>query len=130
MIDVGRIVRYPPFICRVIARRTVVVDGKRSVVPVSTTDIAEASGMSVRRVAWISVQSSWDRIPVSDMILFLRGCNLLDQPVWRWRWFLVRVAGRANALQHLDKLPRADRRRVCRAYANLQSGWLERLSKL
>lgn len=130
MIDVARLARYPPFICRVIARKTVVVDGKRSVEPVSTADIVGISGLSAKKVAWISCQPKWDGISVADMIRFLRGCRMLDQPVWRWRWFLTRAAGRPNALQHLDKLPKADRRRVCKAYTQLQAQWLESIQNL
>ena len=125
MIDPLKLRQYPPFVCRVIARRTIVVGGKRSVVPVSAMDIARVSCLSIKRVHWISKQVTWDGVVLADAVAFLRGCDLLSQPVWRLRWFLVRAAGKPNSLKHLDRLPADDRRRVCQVYQQHFRDWIQ-----
>lgn len=129
MIDPLKLRQYPPFVCRVIARRTVVVDGKRSVVPVSAMDISRASGLSIKRVHWISRQVTWGGVTLADAVAFLNGCGLINQPVWRLRWFLVRAAGKPNSLKHLDRLPTEDRRRVCQVYQQHFQEWIRGLSE-
>lgn len=130
MIDIQRLAEYPPFICRVLARVTTRTSGKRTVIPLSAADIAMNSGLSIKKVIWISGQANWDKVVIGDAVSFLKGCNLLDAPVWRLRWFLVRNHGREKSLQHLDQLPREDRRRVCKAYKELVPLWIESLKKL
>jgi hypothetical protein len=130
MIDVATFVRYPPFVCRVLARKTVQQNGKRTVIPVSTMEIVAISGLSAKKVVWIGSQPNWDDITVGEAIRFLKGCHLIDRPVWRCRWFLVRAFAKPNALRHLDKLPKDDRRRVCDAYTKYQAKWIEEMQKL
>lgn len=130
MIDTTRLAEYPPFICRVLARITTKTSGKRTVVPLSSVDIAARSSLSAKKVVWISSQPTWDKVVIGDAVAFLKGCNLLNAPVWRLRWFLVRNHGKERSLQHLDQLPREDRRRVCKTYNELAPLWIERLKNL
>jgi len=123
VLNLKQLAMYPPPVCRVIARRTVVIDGKRKVVPISSHELAEKSGLSIRRVLWISEQPNWMNIKLADMVAFLTGCELLSVSVWRLKWFLQRSSGKAGGLSHLEHLPDEDRKRVSRNFHNNITSW-------
>ena len=127
MIDPKAILMYPPFVCRVMARRTVLVDGKRRVVPISSEEISQNSGIPHRRVLWISAQPNWMSVRIGDAIKFLAACGISNRNMWRNRWFLARSVGKAGGLAHLDQLPRVDRQRVSRMFARHLGKWQESL---
>lgn len=125
MIDERLLVLYPPPVCRVIARRTVVDGNKRKVVPISSEEIAESSGLPHKRVLWISVQPTWNAVRLGDAVAFMKACQITNRNVWRQRWFLARSIGRQNGLSHLDQLPKVDRQRVSRIFAKNLPQWQE-----
>lgn len=64
--------RYPPLVCRILARKTV---NKRTVA-IRTSEIVHESGLSFERVMEISRMMEWDTVPVGEMYMFMRGCNV------------------------------------------------------
>ena len=121
---------YTPPVCRVIARRIVDVNGKRRINPISSQDISKVSGLSIRTVFWISEQDTWDSVKLGDAVSFLKGCCLLETPVWRMKWFLSRSIGKSGGCSYLDRLPRDDRIRVSTNFKKHLPLWAENVKKL
>jgi hypothetical protein len=129
MINQRQLAMYPPPVCRVIARKIVEVDGHRRVYPISSQEVASKSGLSLKKVLWISEQPTWMDIRLGEIVAFLDGCGLLETPVWRMRWFLRRSVGKAGSFSHLELLPEADRRRVSTNYDKNLTRWLEEVKR-
>jgi hypothetical protein len=130
MIDPKTLVMYPPFVCRVLARRTVVENGKRKVVPISSEEIAVNAQIPHRRVLWISSQPNWFEVRVGDAIRFMSACGITNRNMWRNRWFLARSIGKAGGFAHLDQLPRVDRQRVSRMFVRHLNKWQESVKEI
>lgn len=82
----------PPFVCRIIARK------HSGFIPLSHSDIAQASGLSRSTVAAISRKVSWHGVTVDKADRFARACGVdLSQPRRALRW--LRRAG----LIHLQR---------------------------
>lgn len=116
---------YPPFVCRIMARRVVVKGGKRKVFPLRTAEIAKTSGLSVERVIWIEGQAKWDDVPVGEAIRFLRGCRMEREKPWRLRWFFMRSVGRTGGFRHLELLPEEERKRLSGKFNEAFPAWME-----
>lgn len=65
--------RFPPAICRLLARRAV---GRTSVVAMTDREIAAASQLSMADVKSLSITFSWDDVPVRKLVAFTRGCGI------------------------------------------------------
>lgn len=109
---------YPPFLCRVMARRIVYHRRKgkqvRGVIPITTAEISKESGLDEEHIRWIEGQGSWDLVTVGDAVAFLKGCQLLSLPTGRAKWFLNRLLRHKTPLRHLELLPDEERQRVSR----------------
>jgi len=64
--------RFPPVICRILARR---MDGTR-VVAYLTAEIAQRADMQEAEVLLISQHTSWEGIPVDTMLRFTHACGI------------------------------------------------------
>lgn len=64
-----KIERFPPVACRLLARK---LYGR----PLTSSEIAKASGLTVLRVEAISEQSSWAGIDVLELRAFTEACGI------------------------------------------------------
>ena len=60
--------RYPPILCRLLARR-------KNGPPLTDKEIADRSGLTVFEVKTLSTLTRWDDVPVGTMWKFLVGCG-------------------------------------------------------
>lgn len=97
---------FPPWLCRVIARR----NGH----PLSNTEIAEVSGLSLRSIARISPQLSWDGVTCGARCRFLLGCNINPNHLKEHRRYLKRL--------NLVKIPRL--------YTGRNKAYVEKILKI
>lgn len=71
----AKIDRLPPFLCRILSRDK---SGRK---PLSTSKIAELSGIPRSTVAYISRYTTWKKVPVGTADAFAKACNVnLDTP--------------------------------------------------
>lgn len=67
-----RLDRYPPILIRLLTTRG---RGAEKWVP-TDRQIAEASGLSMAQVKFVSYSTSWDSIPIATAYSFLMGCDI------------------------------------------------------
>lgn len=87
--------KIPPNLCRILARK-----GR---IAMTNKEIADASGLTIKRVGEISRQTSWSKIDVGQASAFAAACgiNLINQG--QVRKYLMRKEG--CRLVHLEKSP-------------------------
>jgi hypothetical protein len=68
-----RLQRFPPLVCRLLARRH---DPSRGIVPLSTAEIAQRSGLTVSEVASLAPLTSWDTVPTPRALAFSKACGI------------------------------------------------------
>lgn len=77
----------PPFICRFIARKREQIEGRRRLVPLSHSDIAERAKLPRSTVADLSVKESWEGVPVNVIDAFASACGVdIMRPGQHLRW--------------------------------------------
>lgn len=69
-----RLLRLPPIICFIIARRT--VGANRRIVALSAEEIAKRSGLPIDRVIAISWMLTWNNVSVTDMLAYSQACDI------------------------------------------------------
>lgn len=65
--------RFPPIVCRLLARRHI---SHNRVFAMSDVEIAERAKLPLGQVKHLSWTLSWDEIPFGQMLKFLDGCNI------------------------------------------------------
>jgi hypothetical protein len=88
----------PPNLCRLIARDT---SSKRK--PLTTEQIAAASGLTVGEVQRISRHTSWDKVPFGSMMRFMVGCGVTTSNFHKHLAYVKSTARTRRPLCHLDK---------------------------
>lgn len=88
----------PPFICRFIARKRKQSEGRRRLVPLSHSDIAERANLPRSTVADLSVKESWEGVPLNVVDAFASACGVnLMRPSKHLAWL------RLGRFGHLSK---------------------------
>lgn len=101
--------RLPPNICRLVAR-----DHRR---PLTNHQLAERSGLSIKKIVHISRQKSWTNVPVGQVDQFRTACGVTMQNLAAQLYYLRRTfdeTATIKPLAHLDKLPSKKQRRLLR----------------
>lgn len=62
--------KFPPFLCRFVARK------KHGLRPVTDQEIADASGLSISTVCWLSKLKLWDTISLDTIERFSTACGV------------------------------------------------------
>ena len=74
--------RFPPIVVRLLARRFRGRDSS-TIVAITAAQISRLSGLPSTRVHHLSLKSSWDDVPVSEMLAFTKGCGAdFDDRTW------------------------------------------------
>lgn len=68
-----RLDRFPPLVCRLLARRHA---HKRGIVPLSTVEIAVRSKLTPSIVSSLAPLTSWDSVPIPQALAFAKGCGI------------------------------------------------------
>lgn len=101
-------VEFPPYMVRLLARKR---SSKERKVPISGSEIASGSGISLRRVDEISRMKSWDNLRVGEASAFIVACGMSVRSLFRDREYIKKsVAGRTDTMfAHIDSLPDAEK---------------------
>jgi len=100
----------PPPLARLIAR-----DKGSRAMPLTDTVIAGAAGIPMKKVVWISRQTSWRSITVGEAEAFLRGCGI-TMANWRSQLrYIRRTRMAATPTPHLGRLRSSSVRSLERA---------------
>jgi hypothetical protein len=62
--------RFPPILCRYLARR------KNGHKPMSVRELSEASGISKSQVANLSLKPTWSGVPIDTVVRFSLACGV------------------------------------------------------
>lgn len=97
----AKLTRFPPIICRLLARRKV---SATTVVPMTDAEICAASGLSIGEVKGLSWLKSWDGVGVDIMLAYSKACGVdFDDPISMKRnWAFLAKTGSAT---HLRRSP-------------------------
>ena len=108
--------RLPPRVCRLLARRK--EGGGTARVPLTALEIAEASGLSVERVARLSRLTTFAEVPVAEADAFRLGCGITRENERRHVAYLKRTRMWSDKpLAHLDALSTKQKDQVAALYA-------------
>lgn len=119
---------FPPWVVRLMARKK--SDKGHRVVAMSSVDISRASGISVKRVHWISAQASWDEVTVRETMLFSRACGFTYSNIWKQRWFLKRTFdSHKSSLRYVEALRAKERQRISMNVARHWENWIAQLKE-
>ena len=91
-----RLDEIPPPLCRLIART-------RNNPPriLKMTEIAQAAGLTLQKVAWIAKQKSFAKVKVEEADRFRLGCGITPQNEFRHREYIVRNFRRQTCWSYL-----------------------------
>lgn len=107
--------RLPPRVCRLLARRK--GGGGTNRLPLTARDIAQASGLSVERVARISRLKSFASVPIAEADAFRRGCGITRENERRHVYYLRRTRlWSKKPLAHLDNMTPKQKRQLAGLY--------------
>lgn len=76
----------PPKVCRLIARR---LDHTRT--PYTLTELAQRSGLSVKRIRWILRRDSFAAVPIGEVDAFRSACGITPRNQWKHECYLRRT---------------------------------------
>ena len=71
-----RFKRFPPIVCRLLARKNISSRSSNALEPMPDEEIAKRAGMSVAEVRSLSWQTSWDSVPCGIMLRFSESCGV------------------------------------------------------
>lgn len=78
---VEKLNRFPPIVCRILARVPLDTGGVRAK---TDHEIAQASGLTLSKVASLSHLTTWDEVPLATIVAFTKGCGSdLDNRDWQ-----------------------------------------------
>lgn len=99
---------FPPFMVRILARKR---SGTRRA-PLTASEIASASGRTIRWVNRVSKLDAWDDLSYGEMKAFASACQMDPSKLYRDREYLHRsiAASSISPLAHLCCLPEPERK--------------------
>lgn len=65
-------------------------------------EIADKAGMSRQRAAWIFHQDNWERVPLGEVVRFLRGCGIELNELSRHVRYIRRTMESQDPLAHIE----------------------------